>query len=1050
MAVRKKAVRFANLLERLECRMLFSTWVVNQSGQGDFTSLTDALNSSNVQNGDTLTVDAGTYNADSYFVSKSLNIQSAAGPANTILTVPSDTAAAIDLFASNITLNGFTLNGGQSGVITANFNQSSPITNVIVENNIINPDAGSTSDQDGISIQGTNSSLISNNTIGLSYVSGIYVSNSSDNIIYGNTLNGTVTQHGITVINSSSNNIVVENTINDAYFDGISNTSVNGNIYERNTITGSGVDGITLTANSDDNYIDDNIISFVQRSGRPQNGTAGAGIWINDNSNNNAAVGNYISGASENGIAVYQSSDNFVDANQTTANTLGGIYVTSIDTSEIPVGNVLTENYSDNDFGPGAVILRGSVDTQISDGFYTASQVSTKPAGIIAQQYSDGSAPSNTTAYNNTVYQMASPLSIDANTTDSIFFNNRFIANTTRSYIIKPTTVALDAGPVIGGNYYSDASGITGNPSSGSTPYNNFYFNATGAFDAPYHDSYPFGSEALGRSTDVNVTAPLADTTMATGSTRILRWSSPGATFVNIDLVDANNVSTPIASNAPNTGAFTWVVPTNITAGDGYQIVITPLDSTGKTVGNAGSSPTFSVQADGADNINLITPSIATRADDGSTLRVAWSRPAGATGGVNVQLQVDGGDWQTLASNVTADFADVTLPATASNDARIRVVDPTHNTSDTMDGTFVIQGSASFTAAPADSVAPGTETQLRWNSPSGSTNVKIEESDGTTTQTVVASLPDYGSYVWDAPNYNSANSTVTVTFFDANGNNLGSAVTSPFTVTGSGSTITFQDGSGNGGGGGGGGNTNVLSTSVSAKFSGNLVGGSKTKITAKVSVKNISASLFSASVPVEVFLSTSSSGLDGSAAILSKTLPLKLKPNKPKPISLSFTVPGTVAAGTYYLYVEALPSGSPVALSAAVGPANIAPAFVDLSLTNLASPAIVQGSKKKPKMTFTLANAGNVAAKGKATLMLYASPDGQVGDATQLSQSTVSINLKANGGTKGFSVSPAIAAGLVAAGNYTLIGVLTAPSGANEPAGDLANNTDVGPSVAIS
>ena len=157
--------------------------------------------------------------------------------------------------------------------------------------------------------------------------------------------------------------------------------------------------------------------------------------------------------------------------------------------------------------------------------------------------------------------------------------------------------------------------------------------------------------------------------------------------------------------------------------------------------------------------------------------------------------------------------------------------------------------------------------------------------------------------------------------------------------------------------------------------------------------------------------------------MFNKTENLKLKTGQTKFYTFSFIVPSE-ATNNYYLYAEAIPPDG-TAISAPVGPANIAPAFVDLSLTNLANPvAIVQGSKTKPKVTFNIANGGNVLAKGKATLTLFASTTGTTTGEVELGALQVAISLKP-GTNKTFSVSPIVPGGTVAAGNYTLIGVLT-------------------------
>ena len=105
----KMKKRRSCLVETLEIRRLLTTWIVDTSGSGDFTVLTQAIGSSSVQNGDTVLVHPGTYlglsSGNGYPVGKSLTIQSTGGAASTILTVPDGTTNAVTRYSKVIRLS---------------------------------------------------------------------------------------------------------------------------------------------------------------------------------------------------------------------------------------------------------------------------------------------------------------------------------------------------------------------------------------------------------------------------------------------------------------------------------------------------------------------------------------------------------------------------------------------------------------------------------------------------------------------------------------------------------------------------------------------------------------------------------------------------------------------------------------------------------------------------------------------------------------------------------------------------------------------------------
>ncbi len=77
----------------------------------------------------------------------------------------------------------------------------------------------------------------------------------------------------------------------------------------------------------------------------------------------------------------------------------------------------------------------------------------------------------------------------------------------------------------------------------------------------------------------IAVLAPTRDDEWAVGATQTITWNSTGAIgSVTIELCDSSGVVQVIASDAPNTGTYSWKIPGSVVPGEGYFIKITGRD----------------------------------------------------------------------------------------------------------------------------------------------------------------------------------------------------------------------------------------------------------------------------------------------------------------------------------------------------------------------------------------------------------------------------------------------------------------------------------------
>ncbi len=766
----------AHPIEQLEGRRLFSTFTVNAAGGADYADLDTAIAA--VPAGSTISVAPGTYTAHPtslnptqsiFYIPKSLTIVSTGGSAATVLVIPAGQPQGIVITAPNTKVQGFTVNGGLFGVFVDDFITDTNLTNVTLRDLVVNP-VIATNAGHGVLFENVSDSLIDGCTVGLSYANGIMLDGGSDDdVVVDNSVAGTVTQHAIAVKNSSDDQIL-DNTVLGSAFDGIFLTTGSGCTITGNSVSGQTVDGITMTSDSDDNTVRQNTVtSNGVAAGRPN----GAGVWMNDESDRNVVADNVISGQPECGIDVFVSSDELITGNDVFGNGQGGIflydcleYPTSV--GGAPTNCVVTDNYIHDNLANSGVILRGAHDTTVTGNAITGTYTGTA-GGDVSYGGLEVQRSTDTRFADNTLMGLSAGLYVYATTSNLSVYDNRFLS-VTDNFVYTGATVSFDGGAGLGGNYWSDE--------TGRKPYTNFVYDTAGHRGGGFADSGTFADQSLGQAYAATVTAPLAGTTMATGSRRAITWSAPAAARVDILYTSAETGDVTIAANVPNSGVYNWTVPA-LAAGTDYTIKVVPLDSAGTAHGTAGVSGTFT--ASGTADVLLVSPPQDLAAAAGGTLDVAWVAALDGTP-VDVQLQTDGGDWTTLAAGVTLDHTTVTLPDVDTAAARIRVVDDATGTSDTQDGLFRISGTPAVAVAAA-SVAAGSLVPITWTSPAGTATATIQYYDGTAWQPIATDLPDVGHFDWIVPGVlPTTGSSVRVTFDDASGNQTGTATSGTFDI----------------------------------------------------------------------------------------------------------------------------------------------------------------------------------------------------------------------------------------------------------------------------
>jgi len=239
----------------------------------NYSTIQEAINAASP--GDTIIVGEGTYYENLVVNVSGIVLRSEMGAEKTIIDGNS-TGTVVEISADNVTIEGFTIRGGNTGLYIHSSN------NTLHENNIVN------NNYDGIYLYYSSNNTIYGNNITNNGDDGIFLRGSSSNVISGNNI--TNNYAGIHLYSSSNNTISGSKIANNKR-------------------------GIYLYYSSSNVISGNNITNNVD-----------AGIDFSDSSNN-TIVGNNITNNDGNGIYLYYSSNNTIYGNNIANNYGHGVYL---------------------------------------------------------------------------------------------------------------------------------------------------------------------------------------------------------------------------------------------------------------------------------------------------------------------------------------------------------------------------------------------------------------------------------------------------------------------------------------------------------------------------------------------------------------------------------------------------------------------------------------------------------------------------------------------------------------------------------------------------
>ena len=743
-----------------------ATWAASATVSNE-TQLISALNGA--VNGDVITMNAGTYTLSSaqHFggdpnicidLGAGITIAAAAGASPVISC---NNPFGIRIRVSNVTLDGLTISGTHNFGIQAQDDAGhSQITGIVIRRVTVN----SATDLGSVGISGSTMvdsiieycNVFSTDAVGiaLGVVPGA-TGGSLRNLIVNNTVQNSGSGHGIGVTRGDYN-IVAGNTISNLAADGVIVNGGQHNYIAQNVITNP-ANGVTLTKDTSANR--QSLRNFVVNNSLALNVKPGSdSVWFNYDSNYNLAFLNDGSNAQENGMALFNSVGNYVRGNNFHNNPQGGVFVSKDPASgpTTPQFNSIQQNYLHDHAANGGINTFSETQNDFGFNYISgdAAQINTAIAGILAK----GTINSN--FYSNVIRDLRQAEQIQGGTTGAVLYLNRHI-NTVAHLLNTDSSAQFDSGSTtLGGNYYSDFTGFSANPSTGAPQYTNITDQNSGH---PVNDRYPYSSENLGKNYSIAVRLPSAGSYLAASTQKTISWSSQGCVAVDLFLVDgSNSVVSTIASNSPDSGFYRWNVPA-VAAGT-YKVRADCKTSGGTSTGRTSVGAAFQITP---PDLVLLSPQSNLVIDSTIPLRVAWKKTSNV---LSVDVYVRYSDSQAftaIATGITADSYTLPTQVTSSNRASVRIAYGGY--SDSTDGWFTVRASPNSvltSPASAGNLFIGTPALVEWIAPQNTDYVTIDLI-GSSTKNIVSHLGDFSSYLMLVPDLPGPGAQLRLTFYNS-------------------------------------------------------------------------------------------------------------------------------------------------------------------------------------------------------------------------------------------------------------------------------------------
>ena len=205
-----------------------------------------------------------------------------------------------------------------------------------------------------------------------------------------------------------------------------------------------------------------------------------------------------------------------------------------------------------------------------------------------------------------------------------------------------------------------------------------------------------------------------------------------------------------VTENGSATQTFTWQVPNGVSTTTA-KVKVTSFNTpsaTDESEGNFTISP--------SNDITVTSPNGGETLTGNSIHPITWTNLPTASGQYTIQYSINGTSWNLIASNITGNTYNWTVPNINAPSCRIRVEDYLNNCKyDVSDATFSISPVQPVLIYPngGQTWQLGCSYTINWSTSTLYTTAKIDYStdNGTTWTQIVNAATNNGSYAWTVP-----------------------------------------------------------------------------------------------------------------------------------------------------------------------------------------------------------------------------------------------------------------------------------------------------------
>ena len=287
----------------------------------------------------------------------------------------------------------------------------------------------------------------------------------------------------------------------------------------------------------------------------------------------------------------------------------------------------------------------------------------------------------------------------------------------------------------------------------------------------------------------LTVTSPNGGESWQAGTPHNITWTSANVTgAIQIQPYLNGVAQANINPTAPNTGSYSWSIPSNYTLGSTYKIALSAMSGTVSDF----SDGNFSITA--PPTLTVTSPNGGESWQAGTPHNITWTS-ANVTGAIQIQPYLNGvaqANINPTAPNTGSYSRSIPTNYTPGSTYKIALSAMSGTVSDFSDGNFSITAPPTLTVTSpngGESWQAGTTHNITWASSNVIGTIQIQPYSNNVSQAnIAAAAPNTGSYSWTIPTnytpgstYKIALSAMSGTVSDYSDGNF--SITAPPTLT---------------------------------------------------------------------------------------------------------------------------------------------------------------------------------------------------------------------------------------------------------------------------